>query len=139
MLTPIIVAILLHPQSSEVVTPKEGSPVRKAVLDALRAKTKSSLKGKKVLFKVDHMKQKGDWVFFKGKGQNPAGGDLDYHGTTFQEDIDNGAFDDWCCGLFHRVSGKWKVVEWSWGGTDVSYWGWWDKHHAPRDIFPPEN
>ena len=135
VITSVILMLALRPQD-DVVTPAAGSPVRKAVLDALREKTKKVLKGKKVVFKVEHFKQQDDWVFFKGQGLKPDGGKFDYHGTDFQRAIDSDMFEDWCCGLFHRTKGKWKVVAWSWGGTDVSYSGWWNKYDAPKAIFP---
>ena len=139
MMHSLFLAAVLFGSPQDVVTPKVGSPVRTQVLDAFRAKTKGILKGKKVVFKVDHMKQLDDWVFFKGVGQNPDGSKLDYHGTEFQKAINDDMFEDWCCALFHRSKGKWKVIDWSWGGTDVSYDGWWDRHNAPRSIFPSYN
>ena len=101
----LLAALAFHSPVQDVTTPAVGSPVRKAVLDALREKTKKPLHGMKVVFRVDNMLQQGDWVFFKGKGQKPDGGDLDYHGTSFQAAIRDDMFEDWCCALFKKTKG----------------------------------
>ncbi|MES1228052.1 MAG: hypothetical protein ABUL72_05230 [Armatimonadota bacterium] len=136
MLSSLVAAAILSPLQDEVTTPKPGSPVRSKVLDVLRDKTKKSLHGKKVLFKVDHMKQQGDWVFFKGKGVQPNGDKFDYHGTDYQSDIDHDMFADWVCALFYRKGSKWICKTWVWGATDVAYVGWWKEYGAPKAIFP---
>lgn len=137
MVGALVLTLVVAAPVQEVTSPPVGSPVRKAVLDALRVSTKRSLKGKRVVFKVDHMKQQGNWVFFTGKGLNPDGSELDYRGTAFQEAKDADMFADWVCALFQKRKGKWKVERWVWGATDVTWIGWWKETGAPRAIFPP--
>ncbi|HVG38284.1 MAG TPA: hypothetical protein VM870_03285 [Pyrinomonadaceae bacterium] len=45
----------------QIRTPEKGSPERKAILDAVRRKLKTSTQ-----FEVDHLKVSGRWAFFRG-------------------------------------------------------------------------
>lgn len=115
--------------------PAPGSVERTAVLDALRAKTQRALRGQKVVFKVNVMRQAGDWIFFKGKGLQPNGEAIDYKKTVYADDVKEGMFDDWVCALFKRQNGKWVVKTYVWGATDVPYEGWPKEFGAPRVVF----
>ncbi|MGH9943975.1 MAG: hypothetical protein ACRD9R_16645 [Pyrinomonadaceae bacterium] len=48
-------------QAGETYTPKQGTPERKAILDAVRQKLDINSQ-----FSVDHMKVNGDWAYFRG-------------------------------------------------------------------------
>ena len=116
-------------------TPKTGTPERKALMDALRAPVEKSLK-QKVIFQVDHLKVLGNWAFMTGKPRTPEGAAIDYKKTGYKEAIDAGAFDDWVCALYKKSNGKWKVVQWVLGATDVAWEGWDKQYGAPKSIFP---
>ena len=120
-------------QSSPRV-PKTGSDERKAIMAALRAPVESELK-RKVIFKVDHLKVKGGWAFMRGVPREADGKPFDYKGTVYDEAIKEGMFDDWICALLKMSGGKWEVVAYSIGATDVAYEGWDQEHKAPSDIF----
>ena len=117
-----------------IYTPKPGSPERKQILDALRAPVEKALK-KSVEFKVDHMKVKSDWAFMRGVPRQPGGKKMNYKGTEYQSYIDEGLFDDWICALLKKEGGKWKVVRYVIGATDLPYDGWDKELGIDSDIF----
>lgn len=118
-------------------TPDRGSPERKAILDALRVPIEKELK-QSVIFKIDHFKVQSDWAFVLGQPQQPDGSRLDYSGTVYQKAVDAGAFDDGVIGLLRNTNGKWRVVQYVIGATDVPYVDWDKKYRAPRAIFKLE-
>lgn len=114
--------------------PKAGSDERKAIMDALRVPVETELK-KKVIFKIDHLKVKDGWAFMRGVPKETDGKPVEYKGTVYEEAIKEGIFDDWICALLKKSEGKWQVVVYSIGATDVAYEGWDQEHKAPSDIF----
>jgi len=118
-------------------TPERGSPERKAIVDALRIPVKRQLK-QDLIFKIDHLKVERGWAFLLGVPQRPDGSTIDYTGTVYHEAVDAGAFDDGIVALLRNVSGKWRVVQYVIGATDVPYVDWDTKYRAPRGIFKLE-
>jgi hypothetical protein len=115
-------------------TPERGTPERQAISDALRLPVQKQLKAK-VIFKIDHLKVQNGWAFMKGVPQQANGNAVDYHGTPYQKAIDAGAFDDGFVALLRKRAGKWQVVKYVIGATDVPYADWAQKYHAPAEIF----
>ena len=115
-------------------TPERGTTERQAITDALRVPVQKQLK-QKVIFKIDHLKVYSGWAFMKGVPQQSSGGALDYRGTSYQKAIDAGAFDDGIVALLRQRGGKWQVVRYVIGATDVPYVDWDRKYHAPSEIF----
>jgi hypothetical protein len=115
-------------------TPKPNSIERKQILDALRPSVEIELK-KSVVFKVDHLKVLNDWAFMRGVPQRPDGKRMDYKGTPYEEAIKEGVFDDWVCALMRKEKGRWRVVRYAIGATDVVYEGWDKEYKAPAEIF----
>ena len=128
--------LLLVPSFAQtrVLTPAPGSPMRKAVLDALRVPVEKEL-GQAVVFKVDVLRVQGDWAFVRGVPQRPDGGAIDYTRTPYQEVRELGAFDDNFSALLRKDDGKWVVVVHSIGATDVAWEPWSDEYKAPKTIF----
>jgi len=115
-------------------TPAAGSPERKAIADALRAPVERELK-QKVVFKIERLKVKDGWAFLSGVPQRPDGGKVDYSSTPYGEAIEQGAFDDGIVALLRRRAGKWQVVKYVIGATDVPYVTWDKDYKAPPAIF----
>jgi len=120
--------------AQETRTPAPGSAERKAIADALRVPVEKELK-QKVVFKIDHLKASGDWAFLRGVPQRPGGGKVDYNATPYRQSIEDGVFDDWICALLRKRAGKWQVVKYVIGATDVVYEGWDAEYNAPSAIF----
>ena len=120
--------------ASRATTPVQGSPERKAVLDAVRARLKL-----KSQFKVYHLKLNGDWAYFHGGEVVDAG-----EGELQETDLDVKA-------LLERkqVAGKsaWVVAEiWTLPTDDqLSYKNFVARSrrrqkatNIPADIFPAD-
>lgn len=115
-------------------TPDRGSAERKAILDALRIPVEKQLK-QGVIFKIDHFKVQGSWAFLTGIPKRPNGSAINYRGTVYEEAVDAGAFDDGIVALLRNVNGKWRVVQYVIGATDVPYVEWDKEYKAPKGIF----
>ena len=115
-------------------SPQSGSAERKAILRALRVPVQKELK-RQPLFKIDHLKVQEQWAFLRGVLQQLGGKPMNYKGTPYQEAIRLGVFDDWICALLHKQQGKWQVVTYVIGATDVAYDGWDKQYQAPASIF----
>lgn len=115
-------------------TPGPGSAERKAILDALRVPVEKRLK-RKVVFKVDALKVLGGWAFVRGVPQQPGGKAMDYGGTPYAQQVRDGAFDDGFSALLRQRAGKWSVVTYNIGATDVVWADWAEQHKAPPELF----
>jgi len=78
---------------SAAYTPKQGSPERTAIMDALRKPVEEKLK-QKVIFNVSHLKVQDGWAFLYGTPQQPGGKPIDYSITPFKEEYKEGGFDN---------------------------------------------
>ena len=119
---------------TRVETPKPGTPLRKAILDALRVPVQEDL-GQPVQFKIDVLRVQNGWAFVRGIPQRTDGGAIDYSGTGYQISIDEGAFDDGFCALLEKQGRTWTVVVYSIGSTGVVWDTWAADFHAPKAIF----
>ncbi|GAB4459783.1 MAG: hypothetical protein OHK0029_22850 [Armatimonadaceae bacterium] len=121
-------------QTGTLYTPKPGTKERKAIMDALRVPVQKDLM-KKVIFKIDTLNVLGEWAFLRGVPLQPDDKPMNYRGTRYQEAQDEGAFDDSITALLRKMKGKWTVVTFNIGATDV-VWETWDKDYkAPRAVF----
>ncbi len=118
-----------------VHTPEKGSAERTAILAALRVPVEKELK-QKIQFSIDTFKVQGNWAFINGTPQKMSGGEPNYKNTQYGEAITNGAFDNNFQALLKKTGGKWKVVTYAVGCTDVCRIGWDEKYKAPKTIFP---
>jgi hypothetical protein len=123
---------LAQSNTDKATTPAQGSPERKAVLDAVRARLKLASQ-----FKVYHLKLKGDWAYFHGGEVVDAG-----EGELQETDLDVKAL------LERKTSGGktfWVVAEiWTLPTDDkLSYKSFVARarrrqkaSNVPADIFP---
>lgn len=121
--------------AQKVYTPEKGSAERTAIFNALRAPVEKELK-QKIQFAVNNFNVQGSWAFLDGEPQNLSGGRPNYKGTEYQEAIDAGMFDNNFFALLKKTGGKWKVVVYQIGCTDVCYIPWQKDYKAPKAIFP---
>lgn len=119
---------------AQTSTPKAGSLERKALMDALRIPVEKEL-GKKVLFKIDHLKVLDGWAFLRGLPLQPNGKAVDYRNTPYQERIADGTFDDGICALLKKEGDRWIVITYQIGATDVPWVSWEEEYKAPAAIF----
>lgn len=116
-------------------TPDKGSAERGAILNALRAPVERELK-QKIQFAVTNFKVQGNWAFLDGEPQNASGGKPNYENTQYGEAIGAGMFDNNFFALLKKNGGKWRVVKYQIGCTDVCYLEWRAQYKAPKAIFP---
>lgn len=116
-------------------TPAKNSVERTAILNALRVPVEKELK-QKIQFSIKNFKVSGNWAFLGGEPQNASGGKPNYKNTIHQEAINEGMFDNNFFALLRKTGGKWRVVTYAIGCTDVCYATWWKQYKAPKAIFP---
>jgi hypothetical protein len=117
-------------------TPPAGSPLRRAILDALRPMAEAEL-GAPVEFVVDDIRVFGEWAFVSARPQRPGGGAILYAYTRYQEDYDSGAFSEAVTALLRETPSGWLVYQYNLGASDVVWLDWIGLYPAPPDVFPP--
>ena len=125
--------VAVHGQS--VYTPERGSAERKSILDALRTPIERELK-QKIVFAADTFNVSGNWTFIYGTMQSSEGSQPDFSRTKYAEAQREGFFDNNFQALLKKAAGKWTVIKYQIGCTDVCYTEWWRQHRAPKAIFP---
>ena len=116
----ILVCNIAHAQD-KVVSPAQGSPERKLILDALRPKAEAELKAA-LVFVVSDIRVGADWAFVKAEPQRKDGKKLDgkkIYGDSW-EIMDGFAL----TAVLRRKENQWTVLEYQIGATDV----WWESH-----------
>ena len=113
-----------------------GDPLRRPILDALRPAIQSDLGGQPVQFMVHRLRVQGDWAFYAGPIQQPNGRPIDFGKTRYASALENGVFDGpGTYALLRRQGGRWRVVTFVIGPTDVAWLAWPDEFNAPAALF----
>ncbi len=131
----LLLSLIASAVAQSVYTPEKGSPERKGILDALRIPIERELK-QKIIFAAEHFNIAGNWAFVGGDPQSTDGGRPNYRGTAYQGAIDADMFDNNFFAILKKTGGRWKVVHYDIGCTDVCYADWWRRYKAPKAIFP---
>jgi hypothetical protein len=131
----LIFGLAIVAAAQDVHTPDKGSPERKAILDALRVPVEKQL-AQPVIFVVDNFNVSGNWSFIGGQPQTPDGERPNYGGTRYARAQAEGMFDNNIFALLKKTAGRWKVVVFQIGCTDVCYAHWWSRYKAPKTVFP---
>ena len=131
----LIVTAAMSAAAQSVYTPEKGSTERKAILDALRVPVERELK-QKIVFAANTFNVLGSWTFIFGTMQTPEGGQPDFSRTRYAEAQREGFFDNNFQALIKKTAGRWTVVKFQIGCTDVCYTEWWRQYRAPKAIFP---
>jgi len=129
----LILTFTVAATAQSVYSPEKDSAERKAILAVLRVPVEKDYK-QKIVFVVDDLNSNGTWAFLGGRPQTPDGEAPDRTGTKFEGWED--AYDNNVFALFRKSSGKWRVVTYMIGCTDVCYLDWWREFKAPKAIFP---
>lgn len=120
--------------ATRAYTPPPSGLERKAILDALRVPVEKELR-QKIVFRIardDRLRVQDSWALLRGGLQLPDGHPVDYRRTVYQARIDDGVFDDGIYALLRKQRGKWRVVSYAIGATDVPFTTW---KGAPAAIF----
>ena len=116
-------------------TPEKGTAERAVILNALRVPVEKELK-QKIQFALTNFKVQGNWAYLDGAPQNASGGRPNYKNTESHSAIDAQMFDNNFFALLKKTGGKWRVVKYQIGCTDVCYLEWRAQYKAPKAIFP---
>jgi len=130
-----LVLLAAAPAVAQVSTPPRGSAERAMIMDAMRKPVQRRI-GKPVIFVVKTLRVLGSWAFLEAEPRNRNGSAINYTGTPFESAVRADAFGGLVHGLLRRRNGRWHVVTYIIGATDVPYVGWWRKYGAPRAVFP---
>lgn len=129
-------ACLLIAASLLSVSPALGDPCatpsagdRKAMLDALRTPVDANLRTR-VEFKVERIRQCGDWAFVLATPQLPGGGEPKWAGTVCDGDTSHLAG-----GLTRRTDGVWRLLEYALCPSDVAWADWPQRYGTPEHLF----
>ncbi len=129
-----LAAIVASPASAEPLTPPPGSAERRAVLDAVRPSMEAKI-GPPVVFVVHVIQVWGDWAYVQAVPQRPGGVPIDWSRTRFKEDFEKDFMTDIVMGLLRNDGGKWTLVDFVLGPTDVFWESWVPKYRLPRQMF----
>lgn len=122
--------------SAQVATPAPGTPLRAAILDAVRPMVEAEV-GKPVEFVVTSIRLLGEWAFVDLRPQRPGGAPIEYIYSRYQAAVDARAFDNGVVALLRNTPRGWLVYQYSLGATDVAWYGWWQFFPVPEQVFPP--
>lgn len=76
-----------------------------------------------------------DSVFINSETRNAKGGEPNWKITRYQKRIDVHVFDNNIFALLKKTNGKWRVVIYLIGSTDVCHLGWDKEYKAPKALF----
>ncbi len=118
--------------------PEKTSSEREQIMDALRVPVEKELK-QGIKFKVFDLNILDDWAYMGGEPLSKSGGKPNYKGTKYDDpadpdDLEN--MENRIDALLQKKGGKWTVVKYNLGCTDVCYALWWKEFGAPKKIFP---
>src|SRR5262245_60291451 len=134
LLTAVLILSCVAIVGQTVYTPEKGTAERKEILDTLRVPVERELK-QKIVFAADTFNVLGNWTFIYGTMQTPEGGQPDFSRTKYAQAQREGFFDNNFQTLLKKTAGKWTVVKYQIGCTDVCYTEWWKQYRAPKAIF----
>ena len=130
----LVILLALCVCVSAQTTPKKGSKLRTTLLETIRVPVAKELK-QPVKFRVNRMSVSGNWAFIAGEPLNTKLEHPDYSYTIYAEDVADGLFDNNIFALLKKNSGKWRIVKYLIGCTDVCYLDWYRLYKAPVEIF----
>lgn len=111
-----------------------GDPVRAVLLETLRTAIAKDLE-QPVRFVVREMRRQQGWAFVSVRPQTPAGAPIDFARTRYAEQQAEGMLDgDTVTALLRENKGRWSVVTFVIGPTDVAWADWPERFGAPAGL-----
>lgn len=115
-------------------TPPRGSPVRAAIIDAVRPLIEAEV-GAPVVLAVSALNIEGPFAFVSVRPMRPGGAAIDWSRTRHARAKAADTISDVSQALLTGDDRNWSVVEFAFGPTDVPWEAWIDRHRAPRRLF----
>ncbi len=116
-------------------TPPQGSPERKAIVDALRLPVSRMLKGP-VAFAVSYLKVHRKWALLIAVPRRPNGDAIDYSDTKWADKVRHMDFKDEIVALMRQRGTRWRVVWYVIGAQEPPWGDWAKRYRAPKGVFP---
>ena len=108
---------------------------RKAILDLARIPAQEQI-GRPIKLVVERLKYEGNYAFLFASMQDAFGRPIDYAGTRFQQDQENGVISNAYAALLKRNGrGGWTLITSDIGPTDESWTEWPARYGAPAGLF----
>ena len=107
---------------------------KKAALEALNAPVSKKLTLPTQL-EVGDYQTHANYAFVVASVRQSNGSPVDFNKTPFKSAYANGVFTDGVFGLLKYDNGRWKVIEYSLGATDMPFGCWWKVHKVPKALF----
>jgi hypothetical protein len=130
----VLAAGLFLPFTARAAEPPRGSPLRQAVLDALRPRVERDI-GPPVQFMIERINVEGSWAFVSATPQRLNGAPVDWSRTRFARDFAADAMSDSLLALLRNEGGAWRVKEYALGPTDVAWIEWIAKYRLSERFF----
>jgi hypothetical protein len=131
----ILIAGVATVSAQQVFSPPRGSPERAAILDAVRPAAEVVLHPP-VEFVVTKMNVVDGWAFVALNPQRPGGGAIDPRQTRLARNYEAGVVDGLTTyALLLFRNGRWHLIDWAIGPTDLFWDSWPDRFGVPRAIF----
>jgi hypothetical protein len=138
VVVPIVVLCLLFGlagvRPATASEPPRGSDERTAILDAMRPHVERDI-GAPVVFRIERINREGAWAFVSATPQRPGSAPIDWSRTRFAKAFANDMMSDAVLVLLAREVGRWRVLEYALGPTDVTWEAWIGKYKLPRGFF----
>ena len=130
------------PKSAEAPPGEPGAPAAEAsnperdALTAALAPRVSAEIGRPVSFTVETMRVENDWAWVVAQPWTPEGAQIDWSQTRYAERAAEGVLDGGgtTYALLKRENGRWRVVDFAVGPTDVAWADWPQRHGAPSSL-----
>lgn len=129
----VLAAAVLVPVVAGAAEPPPGSPLRKAVLDAMRSRTERDL-GPPIQYLIKGMNVEGGIAFVYATPQRMNGQKIDWRRFPFYPTMQAGGMTDEVAALLRFEGGAWRLEEYEFGFTDVVWIDWPTRYDFPEQL-----
>ncbi len=118
--------------AGSLFSPKRGDPLRKELLDTIRARVESDVR-QKVKFVVSIINVMGEWAYLAVDPVSMSGKAIDIRKTKYADDAD--MMDGLTTySLLRYKNGRWNEISFFTGPTDVSQLAWIDDYGISKKL-----
>ncbi len=114
-------------------TPSPGTAERAGIANGLRVPVQRELE-QPVIFKFNTLKVENGWAFANAEPLKPNGRELTYWGKDQQAAGDEASWGGTIQALLRKRNGRWRVVTYVIGVSDVEWFDWDKRYGAPTAI-----
>lgn len=123
-------------QVAELMTPARNTRLRKDLLNVAREPVEADL-GRDIVFVVSVLRTDGHWAYLQGVPHNPDGSRINWATTRFAREMQQGVMSDVAMVLMRKLDGRWGVLDYIFGPTDVYWLNWANAYELDEALFTP--